>query len=158
MSQYDSDGTKWFKEQQEKIKEVEDSSLSAEEKQEKIKEMLTSADSWAESIWYLVKQEQPLETLEKKIAKELAALEKPVFTNDENQITDRTQTVVDNIDDSESGFKAWCEKTKDDINKRKFKNYYTGTKIGVTTEADNEVKYWYFDTEKNTFVENKPEP
>lgn len=107
-----------------------------------------------------LRRESLINAIDKNIetAKENLEKSKLEVENEVKKVIDRDQTVVDKIDDTESGFKAWCEKTKDDINKRKFKNYYTGTKIGVTTEADNEIKYWYFDTEKNTFVENKPEP
>jgi hypothetical protein len=57
--------------------------------------------------------------------------------------------VVNDIDDTEQGFKNWCQRTG-----REFTGYDEG--IGTTVE-DGKVKYWYFDTDENTFKENKPE-
>jgi hypothetical protein len=109
MTDYESDGTKWFLEKQKEIEEIQNSSLSNEEKNEKIKKMLTKPDSFVEKIWYMF--EQPSETLERTIAKELAALEKPtVFTNDEK------------------GFKDWCE-----AKQKPFKSYNGG--LGKTTDG-----------------------
>jgi hypothetical protein len=109
MTDYESDGTKWFLEKQKEIEEIQNSSLSDEEKNKKIKKMLTKPDSFVETIWYMF--EQPSETLERTIAKELAALEKPtVFTNDEK------------------GFKDWCE-----AKQKSFKSYNGG--FGKTTDG-----------------------
>lgn len=109
MTDYESDGTKWFLEKQKEIEEIQNSSLSDEEKNEKIKKMLTKPDSFVEKIWYMF--EQPSETLERTIAKELAALEKPtVFTDDEK------------------GFKDWCRKEG-----KPFKSYDGG--YGQTTDG-----------------------
>ena len=114
MTDYESDGTKWFLEKQKEIEEIQNSSLSDEEKNEKIKKMLTKPDSFVEKIWYMF--EQPSETLERTIAKELAALEKPtVFTKDEK------------------GFKDWCV-----ANQKSFKSYSGG--FGKTTDG----KLWEF--------------
>ena len=117
MTDYESDGTKWFLEKQKEIEEIQNSSLSDEEKNKKIKKMLTKPDSFVEKIWYMF--EQPSETLEQTISKELAALEKPkqVFTNDED------------------GFRDWCENQNP---KKVFKSYEFG--VGETTDGT----FWKF--------------
>jgi hypothetical protein len=70
-----------------------------------------------------------------------------------DKIADTTQNVatniVDNIKDSEPGFRRWCQ-----TNGKVFVRYDEG--IGTTVE-DGKEKYWYFDTDENTFKENKPE-
>jgi hypothetical protein len=66
-----------------------------------------------------------------------------------DEVIDGTETVVNDIDDTEQGFKNWCQRTG-----REFTGYDEG--IGTTVE-DGKEKYWYFDTDENTFKENKPE-
>lgn len=95
------------------------------------------------------------DTLDQKIAElfqEVVEAEKEVEratgqTIDE--VIDGTETVVNDIDDTEQGFKNWCER-----NEKEFAGYDVG--IGTTVE-DGKEKYWYFDTDENTFKENKPE-
>jgi hypothetical protein len=57
--------------------------------------------------------------------------------------------VVNDID--EDDFRRWCENQNP---KKEFVRYDEG--IGTTFEEGKE-KYWYFDTDTNTFEENKPE-
>jgi DNA-binding ferritin-like protein (Dps family) len=66
-----------------------------------------------------------------------------------DEVIDGTENIVDNIKDSEPGFRLWCRR-----NEKEFTGYDEG--IGTTVE-DGKAKYWYFDTDENTFKENKPE-
>lgn len=108
----------WFNKQRDKLITIRDSDLSPEEKQNKINEILSESDSWIET-WIGKLGNESAETLEFKISKEFAALEKPtVFTNDEK------------------GFKDWCV-----ANQKSFKSYNKDNNgLGETTDG----KVWKF--------------
>jgi hypothetical protein len=63
------------------------------------------------------------------------------------KVKDKVENII--IKDDELGFRAWCKK-----NKKEFVEYKGG--IGKTTENGKDI-FWYWDTDKGTFLENKPE-
>ena len=86
------------------------------------------------------------------------AIDKNIKTAEENleksklEVEDAVKKVVDDEvvnDIDEDDFRRWCQ-----TNGKVFVRYDEG--IGTTFEEGKE-KYWYFDTDENTFKENKPE-
>ena len=88
----------------------------------------------------------------------ISAIDKNIETAKENleksklKVEDEVKKVVDDEvvnDIDEDDFRRWCQ-----TNGKVFVRYDEG--IGTTFEEGKE-KYWYFDTDTNTFEENKPE-
>jgi hypothetical protein len=94
-----------------------------------------------------LRRESLINAIDKNIetAKENLEKSKLEVENEVKKVVD--DEVVNDID--EDDFRRWCQ-----TNGKVFVRYDEG--IGTTFEEGKE-KYWYFDTDTNTFEENKPE-
>jgi hypothetical protein len=97
-----------------------------------------------------LRRESLINAIDKNIetAKENLEKSKLEVEDEVKQVIDRTQTVVDNIDDSEPGFRLWCQK-----NNKEFVGYNVdGDGLGRTKE-NGVITTWLWNKDTKTFDE-----